>query len=419
MQLSTHYYPPTLEKKYSEDALEDCPWDSQRFGDFRAPNETHPEMVQEHLHRAWNRRGIIVSTGFQRSFFDLIFSNHAYCHGLVIRDINPQIIACAHFNILLLRIARDTIDYARLSSSEDNLVEIKGRVTRSFIPDKVQRFYLKHFFALASLYYRTSSAWKSHRDFQEVHYHQNPLQFQILQKYAREGNIIATLGTIEELEFLYRDEVVVVDTSNIQDYIMMDIRCRNRDEAPTMIWTRISLSYTEFYSRKFRPLSFLEREEMDQLLHLITATAMGRSWNKNVFASVFNTEDASPSIFATYSKETLGDVRAFVKEWLIRLPYIGWVNFSDTNAKFRRAEQINQLSEAECTQICRTPGIEKYVDQLVNHWGQLDPPIYHAFSEIPGWSAAFLRLCESQRNNPDFIRRFADFPLFQLFQRCG
>jgi hypothetical protein len=359
---------------------------------------------------------VLVSTGFQRSFFSLIFSNHDYCKGLVICDINPQIIACAHFNILLLRVATDRKDYKRLSNSDDCLLEIIDRVAKAVMPEKFRKFYLKNFFKLASLYYEASTAWKNDERFRKVCYHEKKRQFTILQSYAKNGNIIATVRSIEDLRFLSFHEIVVIDSSNIQDYTMLDIQCVNLEDAPTVIWTQLNLKSTQFYSEKHFSLSNEERSEMDELLNLIASTTIGRQWNKKVFACVFDIDNSSSPLFGTYSRKTLEDVRAFVREWLIYLPPIGFVNFSSTSARLQRVFQLNQLTKAQCKRISKAPGIEKYVEQLVAHWGQLEPNIYYAFSNIPGWEAAFLRLCEKKSDDQYFMDRFKTYHLFQKFQ---
>lgn len=266
MQLITNGYENSLEYNYPIASTQDCDWEINPFLDYRRPNEANPQNIQPLLSAAWDRRGITVSTGGERSFFHLIFSDHNNCQGIVIRDINPKIIGYAHFNILLLRIASDIDDYVRLSSSKLAIEEIKERVSVSTIPDKFSAFYLKHFDSLAKCYYGHWSFWKSDEDFESVYYHQNSRQFQILQTYAKDGNILPTLGDIGDLKFLDSHEVVIIDTSNIHLYSIIDIHCANKLEPPTVIWTSLNDSYTKFFSKKLRGLSPIEKEEMNQYL---------------------------------------------------------------------------------------------------------------------------------------------------------
>ncbi|MBA2369556.1 MAG: hypothetical protein H0V82_11115 [Candidatus Protochlamydia sp.] len=90
------------------------------------PNELFPTAVKPHLDLM--EKGIIVSTGTERSFFDLLFADEKRCEGLVIVDITPKIKAYNDFNTLLLRIAVNRRDYFNLSSSLDEYTNLNKRI---------------------------------------------------------------------------------------------------------------------------------------------------------------------------------------------------------------------------------------------------------------------------------------------------
>lgn len=321
-------YSQSLESKYRSIAAEDSLWSEQLFGDYREPNEGNPQAIEPHLKKAWDREGIAVSTGAERSFFHLLFSDHCRCQGIVIRDINPPIIAYVHFNILLLRIAIDVEDYANISSSKRDLAGIKERVLSSEIPEKFREFYLRHFDALAVSYYQNLFQWKDEnkRYFQAVQYQENPTQFQILQSYARSGNIIATLGDISDLSSFYLDEVVVVDVSNIDCYTILDIQCNNVKEAPTILWTRQHIENATYSSRKHCPLSRLEREEMNQLLLRIGSAYRRGVKNLELKKRLENECGKVEAVLLDYSRPTFAILQAMVDRWFIEFPDGRWVD---------------------------------------------------------------------------------------------
>ncbi|MBS0627793.1 MAG: hypothetical protein JSS09_06235, partial [Verrucomicrobia bacterium] len=89
------------------------------FPDCRTPNEGGIEAYR-HVFKM-DEPGLLVSTGTERSFYGLIQAVLAsppnYCQGLVIRDINPKVKAYVDFNVLLLRLATNVTEYAKLSHS--------------------------------------------------------------------------------------------------------------------------------------------------------------------------------------------------------------------------------------------------------------------------------------------------------------
>lgn len=399
----------SLEFIYGAATRRSCEWENNPFGDFRKPNEGNPQNIKKHLERAWNQEGVAVVTGFQRAFFHLLFSNQSLCKGLVIRDINPQIVGASHFNILLLRIAEDITDYAHLSSDPSCQLEIKGRITTSDIPELLKKFYLKHFESLASAYYGGDREWQTSPSFKAVHYHQNQHQFELLQSYAKAGNIIATLGDIGDLSFLNEHAIVVIDTSNISDSQLMDIRCSQEDIPPTLIWSQVGMN-AKFRSMEYHPLSIEERKKMDRLISFVHS-AQGGSFNPQeiIFYAIGSLEH-SPMV---YSKETFVALKKYAKDYLVRMPQIGWISLSPMKPNIHL---LNTLIPSQMDTIQDVPGIEKHLHTLVRLWNQLDISIYAEFAQIPGWKEAFFSLCEEMKESKRFENHFASFPPFQEFR---
>ena len=92
---------------------------------FLEPNERIPVNVRPHLLKM--QRGLIVSVGTERSFFDLLLSDPNLCTGLVVRDVNPRVKAYVDFNTLLLTIATSRLDYRALIE-QFNPSEIRLRI---------------------------------------------------------------------------------------------------------------------------------------------------------------------------------------------------------------------------------------------------------------------------------------------------
>lgn len=390
----------SLEDMYGDLATQDHEWEISRFDDYREPNEGYPERIRPHLEAAWNREGIAVSTGTERSFFHLLFSNHDLCHGMVIRDINPQIIAYAHFNILLLRIAQSVEDYARFafSKSLETLNEIKERTSFSQMPDQFRQFYLRNFDHLAEAYRTTSFRWRSDvgrstkKYFQEVQYYKNDEQFKVLQAYARSGNIVPILGDINDLRNF--GEIVVIDTSNIFNYSILDPEYANISDSPTVIWTNPIINNPSFKSIKHTPLSRDEHEEMDELIEvLMESSGQSTELRAELMYSRLMHHNQGRVTFIGYSKETLKLLQEVVETYCVHFPEIGWIDFggyADATRLFMN--KIQNLSLSQLDDICQTPGIEKHVKMILRNSSALNPTIRGRLFQIErNWAVSELR----------------------------
>jgi hypothetical protein len=140
----------------------------------------------------------------------------------------------------------------------------------------MKQFYLENLEKILTMYL-CHSHWKdtSPGPWDEVNYtlpHNNDL-FTKLQRYARAGRIITTVGSIDDLKFLerYGITVSVIDISNVQDYTILS----NFDitENPLVIETQLVSFITRYHSTFLvnKPLTDDEREELAAIAkHLTT-----------------------------------------------------------------------------------------------------------------------------------------------------
>ena len=304
---------PSLEMQFADQCLVDVDVHAKcNFDDFLEPNEYEPEGIEPHLKMVeqgicntaegvatLEQEGLHVITGAERFFFMHCFSDEKKCQGGVGRDINPRVKAYNDFNILLLRIAKNKEEYIALSetvyyedSPEEKIAAIKTRISiiaekmenSDDIPNKVKDYYRKHLQDFAFLYLQQPRRWKkdpsleskqfvsfsdsNHRYFKSCQYHLDNAQFLKLQACAKSGNMISTIGGINDLVFLKSRKVTVIDTSNISDYVMLDIRLGNNLK-PLVIHTHGTGRPTTYCSYIHEPLTKQEDCEFDMLVKSI------------------------------------------------------------------------------------------------------------------------------------------------------
>jgi len=203
---------------------------------FLSPNEFDPLNIQQHLIMEYP--GFIVSTGLQRSFFNLCLSDEN-CQGLIIRDINPKVKAAADFTVLLLRLSTSREEFVKLAAKPSdgdykkaNLTLVE-RIRSSDIPSMLKKYYIKNIEVMTNVFYHmddrfendykeySPSAWRdsSKESFEGVQYYKDDILFEKLRKFAKSGMIIATVGDINNLCFLKGRKIAIVDISNIYQYV--------------------------------------------------------------------------------------------------------------------------------------------------------------------------------------------------------
>lgn len=251
------------------------------FAPFLFPNERNPIDIKSHLDLI-SAPGVLVSTGTERSFFDLALMPKEKCQGLIVRDINPKVKAYVDFNTMLLRVSRDRKEYVELSSGllegeqiESRIEILREKIITSGIPHPIKKYYLKNLNNFAEIYFSANARrpWKDSKFFEGVKYFEDDSLFANLQRYAREGNIIATIGDINDLSFLGDLNVSVVDTSNIHEFQLMEPKGGDNFH-PRVIWTNFDWQirpsryyFTRYYSYTHKPSFIDERKkrEIDDL----------------------------------------------------------------------------------------------------------------------------------------------------------
>jgi hypothetical protein len=333
------------------------------FMDFLNPNEKHPEGAKKHLDKI-DVPGVIVSAGTERSLFNLILCEK--CTGLVVRDINPKVKAYIDFVILALKISKNHEEFKDLLSPLSWPAGSEPKSFREFFPDLTieelktngKKMKIKHeeyldsqyilgakkrlkklrrevatgsrysteltslinsddLEKMAAIYYkrRFDSDWKTDSAFDEVNYFKNPEHFHRLQDMARKGNIVATIGDVEDLEFLKGTRIAAVDTSNIDDYkVMGDFKFSPDAGNPVIIRTTgVGKAKTTFHSYSYSEskLTPEEKREVDRLIEKNYA-------EKNFLLSmnnriIGNGRIKSPQnvdqVFPSYTKQTLDALR--------------------------------------------------------------------------------------------------------------
>ncbi len=218
------------------------------FQDFRYPNEPFKEeQLQEHLQNI-EPGGILVTTGSERPFLTANVAqrllrkssakkNPLFFSGIVILDINPQIKKYVDYNVLLLRLSRSKEEYKMLSTSveiNDVQILIKTRLeeesANGHLSEDMRNYYLSNLVELHKHYhcfdldspehpFYLQQAWRSENIFKNLKYWEKDADFYPLHHLAKSGNIIVITGDIQNLAFLERKRISLIDVSNIPVFI--------------------------------------------------------------------------------------------------------------------------------------------------------------------------------------------------------
>lgn len=245
------------------------------FANFLFPNEYSPERIKPHL-----EPGLWVTTGTERSFFLLSMDGEDQCEGVVVRDVNPLVKAYNDFNILLLRLCDTREEYAELSTRpaymdkddgdarllQDRIPIIRQKLQAANISPELKTYYLENLASLATIYFNERQDWRTieKENFTHCRYDLLNELFLRVQKKAREGNFVSTVGCINDLTFLGERKVAVIDTSNISDYIFIDPKFAF-PSTPRLIHTT-NIPFTKFHSHKFVPLTLPERVRFEKIV---------------------------------------------------------------------------------------------------------------------------------------------------------
>ena len=262
-----------LETVYETHVLERFDLTQNRFS-FLEPNEYYPERMVSHMQLA--EPGCFVSVGTERIFFACALDPNNLCQGMVVRDIDPKVKAYNDFNVLLLRISDSREEYVKLSTKPDYMNDsfyyhktqllkeriplIRDKLIASNMSEKMKAYYLEHLEEFALIYFNTNQLWRTiiKDKFEGCRYDLVDTLFTRVQKLAREGNIISTVGCINNLGFLGDRKITLMDTSNIADTTPINPEFGTFC-TPRLIRTT-GIPFANFTSMKFTPLNPIDRE---------------------------------------------------------------------------------------------------------------------------------------------------------------
>jgi len=324
-------------RQYEEDLYKECD-----FEDYLIPNEPNVHNVVEHLEKA-KEPGIVVSTGTERSFFNLSLISREKSLGLVVRDINPKVKMYVDCNLLLLKLAENREDYKKLSTCNREVItiaekieEIRNRLLKSSeISDFMKGYYQKHLTRFAQVYFIDSKyqAWREHKTFSSLSkYFDEDILFQRIHVHAKNGNIIATVGDIGDLRFLDQYRISVLDTSNIKEYSLIQLKTGS---FPVVIST--TAKFWLYESCVHEGLTVEEELKGKNLLTIFEAIFTKKE--KPLFLS----RDLHDMIARTYphflipsyfSREYIAILEHYKNSYLIEIPLYGFVN-THKNFRFR------------------------------------------------------------------------------------
>ena len=105
--------------------------------------------------------------------------------------------------------------------------------------------------------------------FEGVEYYHEDRHFEKLQRFAKSGNIIATLGNIADLKPFHHLPVAAIDISNIQNYELVDLQWPRNVH---VIWTTHDRAETDYQSDCVGPISEESRARCKELIDILKET---------------------------------------------------------------------------------------------------------------------------------------------------
>lgn len=420
----------SLEMQFSAEVTQIDLARKPNFASYLAPNEGWVLKILPHLEKM-DRRGLIVSTGTERSFFDLALCDPAKCEGLVVIDFDPEVKAYVDFNVLLLRISENVEHYAYLSTiiqnpaefwerekswNEENYLEkmekIKTLLIRSDSSLTLKEYYLTHLYEFGKIYFKARytgpgyndegrpADWRQHIGFQDVAYHKKGDQFDQLQRYAKAGNIIAVVRDMSELSFLDSRNVALIDVSNIPDYSILNLKTRS---SPVVVSTKLLYeSGTEYNSHIYHPMTQQEIQEFDEALEILSKENPSQKRNPSVMPHyVIN----GCPVF--YFKETLDALKNYINKYFVKIDgeWICCHKFSSELANWMKIFPKSQIPNLHL----KCNDTHRLAQFLVKSWRFASPEDYLAFSKVPGWAEAFR--AERELGDSSFLQKFGNFSI--------
>jgi hypothetical protein len=401
------------------------------FDDYLTPNEGTPWGIQPHLDAM--SKGLIVSVGTERSFYDLLLSDPEKCTGLVVRDINPKIKAYVDFNVLLLIIAESREEYCLLaqrpeaSQMESRIKLIQSRIHgNQHIPPLMQKFYQENLNSFALVFYSASNITTLKSEYIEqyyagVCYYDNDHQFIKLQNYARTGKIVATIGDINDLTFLGDLRVSIIDISNVPDYFLIDINGCNLSSEIRIIWTLQNPRNTSYYSTLLpeQRLQSQIRPEFYQLTQRIQAAISCPKhpfdlknwalWLQNNLYPIFDDSNKNPllaNLSSMCCERNLIQLKRYCEMHLLLIPGFGEI---DMNPMTGNLNKLDIIPHKLLIQAIDTANMARFAKTLAHSMYTVKSKTYLAFINVPKWKNHF----ETLINHMDQLALLETFKTWQ------
>jgi hypothetical protein len=189
-----------------------------------------PGILLKDMEEGW-----IVSTGTERTLFNAALAPKQQCHGIIIRDVNPNVFDYMNTLLCLIRISKNRNDF-------NHLLELMSRDSDMFfcdlyrrilidtqMPKEIKQFYVETLKQETNIYMLMhlkgtnplfSTETQKFLAFKEVNYTQDDALFNRIQELVRKGRIIPTVGSIDDLACFqpYNIPITFIDISNIPFY---------------------------------------------------------------------------------------------------------------------------------------------------------------------------------------------------------
>ncbi|MBA2369557.1 MAG: hypothetical protein H0V82_11120 [Candidatus Protochlamydia sp.] len=146
-------------------------------------------------------------------------------------------------------------------------------------------------------------------------YEWDDIQFAKLQRYAKLGNIISVIGDINDLTFLNNRKISIVDTSNILDYCLLNLR-GNISLNTRIIWTQSPYQGSTYNSYIHYALSEDEELEFNALINRLNLipTQPGKEQPLRRLLSLKHYDPFNADFGPIYSKATLQGLKNIIEK---------------------------------------------------------------------------------------------------------
>ena len=281
----------------------------------------------------------------------------------------------------------------------------------------MRSYYLKHLGEFGAVYLNAPQKWRDLDCFSEFKYYRNDKDYEDLKGYACRGDIISTLGDINDLTFLNGTNISVLDTSNVSEYCFLNFKVREGEHfQPRVIWTDgFDEKNFAYRSYSYEPLTVEQAKEFDRLFSMIKSCVFPKKdypygdeyavWlTCQQHRLCLNLNETEASIGAIYSKETLGHLKEYCDENIFQ--FQGLILNMQNEADIGK---LNAFSAQEIKTLSRDEGIQRFTFQIVKAWRSLNADVYLAFFGLNNWKEAFENYINDDSDDlPLFLKKMSE-----------